>query len=249
VALTAHNGSRRDVLLLVDSPRYVSALNSVLTGAATVVSQMDIHRPLGLLDDREYEVPEFCRESLSGLIDCAQLEAPYWWVVRKGHFVRTLVIDLISTATVCGRDGLLLVEAKAHYGELETCGKSFRGSSSPENHDKIGESIELANRALNAIEPGFRLQRDAFYQLSNRVSWAWRLASLGLPVTLLYLGFPDDPYWPADDRFSSAAAWADAAGRYLANVVPVGVVGRRLRCSAAGSLSIATGALPAIPVT
>ena len=33
------------------------------------------------------------------------------------------------------------------------------------------------------------LSRDSHYQLSNRFAWAWKLASLGIPVVLVYLGF------------------------------------------------------------
>ncbi len=53
---TNHNGSRRDVLLLLDSPRYVEVLNFALTGAGTVISAGDVHRPIGAVDDREYEL-------------------------------------------------------------------------------------------------------------------------------------------------------------------------------------------------
>ena len=84
--------------------------------------------------------------------------------------------DLISTATVCGFPGVLLVEAKAHHGELETRGKAFRSRSNLANHQKIDESIAIANRALNAFTSDFKFGRDASYQASNRMTWGWRLS-------------------------------------------------------------------------
>jgi hypothetical protein len=243
---TNHNGSRRDVLLLLDSDSYVDALNSALAGTGTVISAGDAHRPVGSADDREYELPEFCREYLDGRFERRQIEVPAWWIVKRNARVRTPNFDLISTATICGKPGLLLVEAKAHYGELETCGKSFKSSSNPANHQKIGESIDLANRALNDISSGFKLSRDAYYQISNRVAWGWRLASLGVPVTSLYLGFVQDPYWPSD-QFESSEDWLEAARKYLGNVVPVEILNRRLDCSTAGSLVVTAAVLPAVP--
>lgn len=246
MSATNHDGSRRDVLLLLDSPNYIESLNSALVGTGTVISAGDVHRPMRVADDREYELPEFSREYLDGRFDYRQIAEPAWWIVKRNARVRTPNFDLISTATICGMPGVLLVEAKAHHGELETCGKSFKSTSNLENHQKIGASIELANRALNAIAPGFKLSRDAFYQVSNRIAWGWRLASLGDPVTVLYLGFVQDRYWPKD-QFESNEDWMQAARSYLGNVVPVDVLDRRLQCSERGSLLISAAALPAMP--
>lgn len=242
----SHNGSRRDVLLLLESPNYVAALNSALAGAGTAISARDVHRPIGMADDREYELPEFSREYLDGRFERRQIEEPKWWIIKRNARVRTPNFDLISTATICGTPGVLLVEAKAHHGELETCGKSFKRSSNPENHHCIGESIELANQALNEIVPGFKLSRDAFYQVSNRMAWGWRLASLGVPVTILYLGFVQDPYWPKD-QFESSEDWMRSARSYLSNVVPEEALDRRMQCSERGSLLVRATALPAVP--
>lgn len=246
MSLTKYNGSRHDMLLLLGSPGYAEALNEALAGSGAVVRESDCRRPIGPADDAEYELPEFCREYFDGWFDVRQLEAPHWWIATGGHFATTPNFDLLSTATIEGSPGILLVEAKAHHGELETGGKPLKQNSSIANHRRIGESISMANEALNAVAAGFTLSRDRFYQVSNRVSWGWRLASLGVPVTLLYLGFVQDPYWPLDG-FHTSEEWQDAVRGYLANVVPDHVVGRRLRIGARGSLAIAAGALPAVP--
>ena len=39
--------------------------------------------------------------------------------------------------------------------------------------------------------PGFALSAKSRYQLSNRFAFAWKLADLGVPVVLVYLGFLD----------------------------------------------------------
>jgi len=92
----------------------------------------------------------------------------------------------VSTCKIAGRDGLLLIEAKAHDRELEEEGKRPGDS---DNHKQIGAAIEEANRELNAIIPGWHLSRYSHYQLSNRFTWAWKLAALGTPTILAYVGF------------------------------------------------------------
>jgi len=239
-----HRGSRLDLLLFLDSAHYPAALDSALAAAGTRLLPGDPHYPLGARDDRELELPRFSRLHLSALLDPAALEPPAWWLAKAG--ARTPSWDLIATSSIDGRPGLLLVEAKAHHGELETAGKPFGRDSNPANQEKIGESLQLANSALNSICPGFQLGRDSYYQVSNRAAWAWRVASLGLPVTLLYLGFLQDPHWPADP-FSSPADWHRAASEYLGHVIPAAALHRRLPCSAAGSLCVTIASLPALP--
>lgn len=145
----------------------------------------------------------FAADYLNGRFESREIVEPTWWIVKRSARVRTPNFDLIRTATICGKPGVLLVEARAHHGELESCGKSF-------------------------------------YQVSNRIAWGWRLASLGVPVTVLYLGFVQDRYWPRD-RFESNEDWMQAARRYLVNVVPGDILDRRLQCSERGSLLISAG--------
>jgi hypothetical protein len=116
----------------------------------------------------------------------------------------------------------------------------------PENHEKVGESIEVANRALYVIARGFNLNRNAFCQVWNRVTRGWRLAQLGVPGTVLHLGLVQDPYCSAD-KFVSREDWMGAARSYLDKVVPVDVLDQRLQCSERGSLLISAASLPAVP--
>ena len=57
------------------------------------------------------------------------------------------------------------------------------------NHNQIGDAIQQANHGLEPLLPGWDLSRDSHYQLSNRFAWSWKIASMGVPVVLVYLGF------------------------------------------------------------
>ena len=85
------------------------------------------------------------------------------------------------------------MEAKAHAEELSPAGKSL--PSTPygwRNHERIGAAIAEAATGLRLATGGlWAISRDSHYQLSNRFAWAWRLASLGIPVALGFLGFLD----------------------------------------------------------
>ena len=90
---------------------------------------------------------------------------------------------------------MALVEAKAHENELDLAGKRLRpgGSArSAENHERIGRAIAEAATALDRIVPGVRMSRDSHYQIANRVAYSWKLASMGVPVLLVFLGFTED---------------------------------------------------------
>ena len=128
-----------------------------------------------------------------------------WWLVAGGN---TPNWDIASTCNIRGQPGLLLVEAKAHEKELKEQDKS--GSSNPENREQIGRAIAEANREFQSVTgKQWCLSLDHHYQLSNRFAWSWKLASLGIPVVLLYLGFLNAQDMANDDGqlFRSEAEW------------------------------------------
>lgn len=122
-------------------------------------------------------------------------ELKNWWLASpKG--ANTLNWDIASTCTIDGKYGVILVEAKAHVSELtdEAKGKKLSKQqavnlNSFRNHQKIGRAINEARSALEPYLPGINISRDSNYQLSNRIAFAWKIASLGIPVVLCYLGF------------------------------------------------------------
>jgi hypothetical protein len=109
-----------------------------------------------------------------------------WWLAVRGG-ANTPNWDIASTVTIDGKEGLVLVEAKAHAAEIKTDGKAGEGRA--ENHAHIDAACREASAALNAILPGWNLSVASHYQLCNRFAWAWRIAALGVPVVLVYLGF------------------------------------------------------------
>jgi len=123
-----------------------------------------------------------------------------WWLsVPEAPNTRTPNWDIASTCTIEGEQGILLIEAKAHDAELrnEERGKPLgsddnKGVSidSRRNHVRIGACIQEASLALSGeTRLAWALSRDWNYQMSNRFAWAWKVAELGKPVILLYLGF------------------------------------------------------------
>jgi hypothetical protein len=121
--------------------------------------------------------------------------------------------DITSTCTVRGEPGLLLVEAKAHAVALDLRGKRLNRAASlnsQENHKQIGWAIAKASDGLaSTTGKPWGLSRDHHYQLSNRFAWSWKLASLGIPVVLLYLGFLNAQDM-AEPLFRSEAEWTRA---------------------------------------
>ena len=163
----------------------------------------------------------------NALIDEAiQQTLQYWWLeVARGANVPNW--DIASQCTVNGRDGLLLAEAKAHGGELAgaTSGKTapttLNGWS---NHQKIGRVIADAAAELQfATRKPWAISRDRCYQLSNRFAWAWKLASLGVPVVLVYLGFLDADEMPPPlfrEQGAGEESWHEAVRSHAAGLVP-----------------------------
>ena len=99
-------------------------------------------------------------------------------------------------ATIGGKPGFLLVEAKAHELRArrnEEAGKRLDtnpSSGTLRNHEQIGERINAASLALaRETKRKWALSRDSHYQMSNRFAWAWKLTEMGYPVVLVYLGF------------------------------------------------------------
>jgi hypothetical protein len=181
-------GSKFRCLLLTSLPRdqVASVLNATVSPIATVTDK-DLWMPDGFrdplearLDDprRRPKFPEAMGEKLDALKS--------WWLKRfKG--ANTPNWDIVSTCDI--RDhgrGILLVEAKAHNRELHDEGKP---PGNCDNDEKIGEAIAEANKGLNAISPGWDLRSDLCYQMANRFAWAWKLAEIGIPAILVYLGF------------------------------------------------------------
>jgi hypothetical protein len=175
-------GSRgRCILLTHGSKEDVARRLSALAGPFVIIDP-NRHRwmPLGFADPREAKLGD----ALSFLSDEHREAITTWWLaVPQG--ANTPNWDIVSTATINGAEGLLLVEAKAHCRELSMGGTA----AGAENAPHIIAACREATDELNSILPRWTLSTESHYQLSNRFAWAWKLASLGVPVVLVYLGF------------------------------------------------------------
>jgi hypothetical protein len=115
-----------------------------------------------------------------------------WWLVDDGY---SLNWDIVVACELLGNRGLILVEAKAHANEFAVQGKPAPDATNARNeetHDGIGQAIEQARDGLAKSGLETSISRDACYQLSNRVAFTWKLATLGIPTALVYLGFLGD---------------------------------------------------------
>ncbi|MDY6839430.1 MAG: hypothetical protein SWH78_15805 [Thermodesulfobacteriota bacterium] len=212
-------GSRLRCLMLTSLPRKQIALclSELVQPYGVVHSEKDEWMPKGLLEPAEARLGEaqlFLKpKDRETVMD--------WWLEVKPR-ANTPNWDLVADCSIEGRRGLILVEAKAHMNELAIAGKTEPTTENgKKNHEQIGLAIEDANNDLKSYHSGWALSRDAHYQLCNRFAWSWKLASMGIPVILVYLGFLN-----ADEMsspFPSAEAWSNAVYKYSKGIVPDGV--------------------------
>lgn len=212
-----YSGSQKHLLDLLDLDLRPS-FNPLLEPFGVSINEEDIFRPIGRDDPKEFYLPQFCKEFCDGQFDFSPIVD--WWVPSQ---YRPPTWDLISTCSVNGSFGMLLVEAKAHKDELDWSGKTLAPTASvgsKENHKQIKNCIAGANSALLKTCDGiFNLAIDSHYQLTNRVAHLWKLACCNIPVVLLYLGFLGDAgirhsYFRDDEH------WQRSIGGYLDGVVP-----------------------------
>jgi hypothetical protein len=151
--------------------------------------------------------------------------------VAKDGNPRTPNWDIASTCRIGRKDGLLLIEAKAHDKELiaeETGRKNIKppvSSAARRNHLRIGWWLQDASVALaGETKLSWALSRDWNYQMCNRFAWSWKLVQLGCPVILVYLGFLNaDEMADRGKPFVTLAEWEDLVKSHSAPLFPAAV--------------------------
>lgn len=228
-----HRGSRKHILDWVESPDFVSEFTQLLHPSGAIISSEDSWMPKGHLHDKE------ARLDIHGpdLLDNGWWQRlRNWWLIHNGR-ANTPNWDLVATCSVEGNKGLVLVEAKAHVSELKNEGKKLKSNSSArshENHKRIGEAIKEASDALNRVIPDVSLSRDSHYQIANRVAFAWKLASMGLNVVLVYLGFTGDrDIGDIGEPLRDDAHWQSVFAAHAQGVLPANFVDREIDCGVA----------------
>lgn len=186
-----NRGSRPRCVLLTDgsADRVAQRLTGVVGRPEVRVSAEDRWQPQGTCHVREAQLDKLRKGDVDLLTDEIRGQLQEWWLVERRGTAKTPSWDIASTCTVSGRSGLLLVEAKAHSKELSEGGRCGAG---PPNRKQIETALQEANAGLRKATGGpWRLSAGHRFQLANRFAWSWKLATLGVPVVLVYLGFLD----------------------------------------------------------
>lgn len=208
-------------------------LAAVVTPFATVAPN-DCWMPRRFENTNEATLPE--AERL--LPPDIRSELRRWWLASSSNNTRTPNWDIAASCAIEGRPGILLVEAKAHDQELikeETGRKNIEAPASAaarRNLLRIEWAIRDAGIALTD-ETGlpWALSRESHYQMSNRFAWAWKLADLGFPVVLVYLGFLNaDEMSDQGKPLTTAAEWGNIVTKHSKSLFPDTVWDRPWEC-------------------
>src|SRR4051812_48518227 len=181
-------GSRMHVLDWLDGGRFISSINGVLRPTELFVPQSGKRMPRGWDSPDEARLGKECDSLIDDRMNQTLLD---WWLAEiRGANVPNW--DLACGALYDGnRPAFVLAEAKAHVGEF-TAGTGGNAAGNEKNGRRIKEAIEEAREGLSRHAQGVKISSDKWYQFSNRVAYAWKLASLGVPTALIYLGFLGD---------------------------------------------------------
>ena len=189
------------MLLSRPDTQVANSLSQLIAPHATVQTS-DFWMPRGFVDPQE---PQLCKSTEFVPKEICD-EMLNWWLAVRTNNPTTPVLDIAATYSVAGYDqrGVVIVEAKAHWGELSKDGKRLTKDTNKPNHKRIGEAIQEASTGLSNLKGEWNLSRDSHYQLANRFAWAWKLSQLGIPVVLVYLGFfhateMNDPFLTPND--------------------------------------------------
>ncbi len=212
-------GSKKHVLDLIDSEDFVLQLNEILKPYNARIANDKTIQPSKNGNISEYGLQTFIVKNQ--LVKKYPLLKDFnkWWNPNGG---KTPTWDMISLCEINGKEGILLVEAKAHKSEFSKSGKKLKekcSEGSRLNHHNIKNRIDEVCGLLNIKSKDFKVSRDSYYQLSNRVAFASRLKELDIPIVLLYLGFIGDEYFKKD-KFDNKQIWQETFDKYISSRVP-----------------------------
>lgn len=223
-----YRGSRKHVLDWTGRQSFLDEFRELL-GDLPVEFSGAVFMPKGAAAPQEARLEKFGPKWLQGHPAWANLRT--WWLTHE-RGANTPNWDIAVGCVIEQRPGLVLVEAKANWSEFGRPGKGApypRSSHSEENHDRIGAAIEEARLGWHQHILGVNISRDSHYQLANRLAFTWKLATLGIPTVLVYLGFTkDEGISDAGAPFRDTADWQRAFAQYTEGHVPHRVLEQRL---------------------
>jgi hypothetical protein len=212
-----YRGSRKHVLDWVERPSFPRELVELIELPGVELPAAPIWTPSGYRRPVEARLEDWGPRAF-GPHHVWDTLANWWLVHHKG--ANTPNWDIAMPLWIDGRMGLFLCEAKANVAELGE-GEKTRSSgsaASEANHTQIGLAIAEARAGLAAYCPDITIDRDTHYQLSNRLAFAWKLASEGVPVILMYLGFIGDVGLDRQQHFATQSEWDAVMRAYLGGV-------------------------------
>jgi hypothetical protein len=235
-----YKGSSLHVLDLVCSPSFESTMTSLLEGTGFRLATACCRRPYGRASETEwgeYKIEDYLQKHPIDRLPKG-LDGT-WWIPHKGNRPNW---DLLCHISNGARQGLLIVEAKAHVGELaedDKKGPPEAGNPRSEANDlQIRQRIAETSMALTALSIGdFKLSADSHYELANRLAYLTKLANEGVPTVLMYLGFLRSPDWPRDP-LNDLAHWEGVVKTYVSAVAPWAFVGPTFDASNGGTMQM-----------
>jgi hypothetical protein len=224
-------GSRKHILDWTSKPEFCAELVQLVDPVDVRISASSSWMPRGHNAAKEARLETFGPAVLPDSNVWRGLRT--WWLAHE-QGANTPNWDIALSAEVEGKPGLVLVEAKANVPELRCSGKALQSDASGasrQNHQRIGTALDEAYTALRLFSPGVAISRDSHYQLSNRIAFAWKLATLGVPTVLVYLGFwGDQGIVDAGEPFRDPAHWNEVFASYAHSRVPSELLERRIDC-------------------
>ncbi|NCS94601.1 MAG: hypothetical protein GW761_12455 [Leptospira sp.] len=211
-----YKGSRAAMLDLIGNENFKNQLIEIINQDNVQFSDKELFIPKSKEDVKEAELKDFLKDTEWTYLGDGIKK---WWLEIFIPNVRTPNWDFISTCTINGQKGLLLVEAKAHSSEVNPKDKCT--SENEANINKIENAINEAKDEINKVlsNSSISISKDSCYQLSNRIAHAWWLANQGIPVVLLYLGFLNRSEMTGNGTiFMEDSDWQTCFKDYAANV-------------------------------
>lgn len=225
-------GSRMHVLDWLDGGGFTASLNAMLRPTGFLAPESGTRMPGGWHQRDEARLGKDCGTLIKPDLNAALLN---WWLAKPGG-ANVPNWDLACTAiSHGGTPSLILGEAKAHEAEFKA-GRPGKTAGNPENDARIGAAIEEARTGLARHSDKVGISKDRWYQFSNRVAFAWKLAASGIPTVLVYVGFTEDEGMARiGEPLRDDAHWRGLVCSTLdeAGVFPASLWEREIDCGAA----------------
>lgn len=227
-------GSRKHVLDWTSTHDFLSSLEELVRPVEIKIGKDSRYMPSGPSSPKEARLETFGPKVYPEMKIWPKLRSR--WLDHPAG-ANTPNWDVAVSCQIKGKPGFILIEAKANVPEFSRAGKRLDGKASERsrrNHERISAAINEASTALGGPELNVRLSRDRSYQLSNRIAFSWRLASWGIPVILVYLGFIGDRnIVDVGQPFRDDEDWLRVFNDHLAEIAPRGWVNSQIETGAA----------------